>query len=493
MKKLGLLTLLLLLLETGLTGMSTVAKTAPSVNFLPNPLESKAADPLLPNPDRPLTPAERDRLTLALDELNLKATAQFTAGDPVGAFDLWNRELRLRRALGPMAEVTALGRVGAIAWQQNNGSQTRWITQRLDHIAAPLAPRAGVSGNVPAPASPPADADLLNALGWAYQQVRSPAPAIAIYQQLLASARQRHDAVQETSVLQTLGQLHLDWFQYPQAADIYQQLLAQAKAQSDLPSTPSPRPPVRRLPTSPAASPAAPATTPVLPSGLPGGLPNARSAVSPAPAPNPAPDPVTDPTLNPVNPAPANFPPAIQAQIFYLTQLAYIHEKAKQPAQAIPYQQQLITLYAAQQFPDPIPKLQIKIADNYARLGQLAPAETHYQTAYQVAQSLVQLGNASESLQKLGDLYRQNNRLDAALRIYDALVGVDFQSYNYYGMMNAYDQIGQIHRQRRNYDGAIAAFQHGLELAKRLQYREAYFNTQIQTANQPSPPSPPKP
>jgi tetratricopeptide (TPR) repeat protein len=382
--------------------LPVLSKTKPPSQFAPNPLDSKVADPLLP--DRPLTTAaERERFSQSLDALNLQAAGQLAAGDPLGAFDIWNRELRLRRALGEIAEVTALGRVGETAWQINNAPQVRWITQRLNAIAAPLQ-----ASTVAPPESPARRADLMQALAVAYQQVRSPKPAIALYQKLLADPTAQTPAAQ-TALLNQLGQLHVAWFSYPEAAEIYQQLLSRA---------------------------------------------------------------VGAPT-----------------QILYLTQLVYIYEQANQPAQAIPYLQQLIALYPAQSsanpsIPDPVPGLSLKLGDSYTRLGKLDQAEATYQTAYKMAQVQQQMGFASAALDKLGTLYRQNDRLDAALRTYDFLVGVEFQSYNYYGMMSAYDQLGQIHLIRKAYPQAIAAFQNGLELAKRLKHREDYFSAQITAVSQ---------
>ena len=50
----------------------------------------------------------------------------------------------------------------------------------------------------------------------------------------------------------------------------------------------------------------------------------------------------------------------------------------------------------------------------------------------------------------------------------------------YYGMMNAYDQIGQIQLDRKQNQQALVAFKQGLGLAKQLKYRQDYFTAQIQ-------------
>ena len=124
--------------------------------------------------------------------------------------------------------------------------------------------------------------------------------------------------------------------------------------------------------------------------------------------------------------------------------------------------------------------MKIRIGDNYQLLARPDQAEQNYQSAYQLAQSILQLAYASEALQKLGALYRANDRLDAALKVFDYLVSLEQQSYNYYGMMNAYDQIGQIQLARKQNQQALTAFRQGLGLAKQLKYRQDYFTAEIQ-------------
>jgi len=402
---------LLLWFSFATTGAIAETKAKPQVDeFPPNPLELKTPDPLLPDPKRPLSGAERKALATAMDGLKAQGTAQFKAGDRLGAFDTWNRELRLRRALGAIDEVQALGRVGDIAWNETQTPQLRWITARLDAILVSLQPPATPPTSTPVP-PPIVDAAnrsaLLEALGLAYQQVRLPQAAVTAYQQVLGEAKQRSDAKKIQETLLALAQVHLSWFDYPKAAGAYQELLAIASAKKDR-----------------------------------------------------------------------------QNEAIYLNQLSFIYEQAKQPEPAIAYQQKLITLYQALNTPQPIPALKIKIADNYQLLSRPDQAELNYQAAYQLAQPLLQFAYASDALQKLGALYRANNRLDAALRVYDFLVGVEQQAYNYYGVMNAFDQLGQIYVARKAYPQAIAAFQRGLSVARQIKYREDYFTNQIQQISQ---------
>ena len=374
-----------------------------SDQFPPNPLELKDPDPLLPGGiNRPLSEPERQKLRAELDELNNQATAKLQANDVLGAFEIWNRELRLRRALGLLEETQALGRVGDQAWKRNLPNQVRFITLRLQQIQTQVqAPKTQVS--------PTERAQVLPALGIAYQQVRSPGLALNVYQQMLTEARQGKDTTAEINLLNTIGQLHLSWFDYVPAIATYTELLNLARSRNDSENV-----------------------------------------------------------------------------LANLIQLAYIHEQAKQPAQAAPYHQQVIDFYQQTQQPQFIPALKIRLADNYAASGQLELAEQNYQDAFELAQPLLQFAYASDALRKLGKLYRSNDRLDAALRVYEYLAGVQQQAYDVYGMMDAYDQIGQIHLQRKAYPEALNAFQQGLEIAKQLNYRTEYFTEQIQKISQQS-------
>ncbi len=194
--------------------------------FPPNPLEMTTPDPLLPRPvgkqKQPLNLLEILNLATALNNLNIQATAQLQAGDRVGAFATWNRELRLRRALGLLEEVKALGRVGAIAWSENQRQELQLITGRLQTIQQQTQPQSAV-----------VNLELLQALGQAYQQVRSPQQALEVYQQILLAERWRRDPVAQEATLKTIAELALVWFDYPKATATYQQLLDLARTKGD--------------------------------------------------------------------------------------------------------------------------------------------------------------------------------------------------------------------------------------------------------------------
>jgi tetratricopeptide (TPR) repeat protein len=172
-------------------------------------------------------------------------------------------------------------------------------------------------------------------------------------------------------------------------------------------------------------------------------------------------------------------------QVTYLQQLAYIYDKLIQPERALTAKQQLAELYIKK--PDLallLPALKIAIAADYEALKLADDASQNYQEAYRLALASQQFAYASEALQKLAALYESFDQFDYALQVYQVLLQVDQQSYDFYGMMNVYDKIGQIYLKQKNYPQALTAFKQGLELAKSLKYQENYFTTQIEQATQ---------
>ncbi|WGV28737.1 tetratricopeptide repeat protein [Halotia branconii] len=364
--------------------------------FPPSPLEITTPDPLLPNltNKQPLTLQEQQRLAVALDLLNQDAAAKLQAGNKVAAFEIWNRELRLRRFLGSLAEVQALSRVGAIAWNESDRQEVQYITQRLQAIQKQTQSQKAV------------DIPLLRSLGEAYQKVRSPQPALEVYNQVLAVERQQQDTAAVVQTLKTIGELHLAWFDYPQAATVYEELLS-------------------------------------LDSGD---------------------------RLN---------------QLAYLQQLAYIYEQSKQPQQRINILNKLAAIYTNENNLTEIPELKLAIGSSYQSLGKTNPnllreAFNNYQEAYNTSWQLQQYARAGEALQKLIALYRSQGQTEEALQTSQILVETQERAVNFYGVMQAYDQIGQIYVERKDYPQAQTAFKKGLELAKQLKLEESYFNQQIE-------------
>ena len=366
--------------------------------FPPNPLEITITDPLLPNlPDkRQLTLTELQKLKTDLDGLNQEAQITLQGGDKKKAFEVWNRELRLRRYVGTLSELAALSRVGEIAGNQNEREEVQYISQRLQVIQREIAKQKS------------ADLQLWKSLGKAYEKIRLPKLGILAYEQVLILVKQQKDLSGEIETLNNIGELHLSWFDYPQAANIYQKLLALAINQGDKTN-----------------------------------------------------------------------------ELGYLQQLAYIYTRGKQTQSAIDILNKLAQVYTREQNLDKIPALKLAIAANYESLAQENPnlkqlAFDNYQAAYTTAWQLEQYARASEALEKLIVFYRSQKQVDSALQTSKILIQTQTLANNFYGLMSAYDQVGNIYLERREYAQALTAFQKGLEIAQQLKYQESYFTKQIE-------------
>jgi tetratricopeptide (TPR) repeat protein len=367
--------------------------------FPPGPLEITTPDPLIRGSvkQQPLTAEELQKLETDLDELTQQATTALQGGDRLTAFDIWNRELRLRRFLGSLAEVEALSRVGAIAWNENEGQEVKYITQRLQVIEKQMLTEKST------------DVELWRSLGEAYQNVRVPKLAVGAYQQILTLVRQQNNNTAELETLKKIGELHLSWFDYSQAATTYEELLNSATRNGD--------------------------------------------------------------QLN---------------EIGYLQQLAYIYKQAKQPQQAINTLNKLTAIYTRDNNLTQIPALKIAIAENYQSVAQGNPnlrqeAFNKYQEAYVTAWNSQQYVTASEALQKLIKLYRSQNQIDEALQASQILLETETLATDFYGLMQTYDQIGQLYLEKKENAKALTAFQKGLELAQQLKHQETYFTQKIET------------
>jgi tetratricopeptide (TPR) repeat protein len=387
------------------SGSLTLAQTKkPKLpdKFPPNPLEITTPDPLLPRSPKdkqPLTLQEQQKLQPALDALNQEAAAKLQAGDQVAAFEIWNRELRLRRFLGSLAEVQALSRVGAIAWKQNDGQEVQYITQRLQAIQKQAQSKKTTAQ---------VDLELWRSLGQAYQNLRSPKLAVEAYDQVLLVMREQKNTTAVVENLKTIGELHLSWFDYAKAAPVYEELLALATSQNER-----------------------------------------------------------------VN------------EVTYLQRLAYIYEQTRQPQQSLNVLNRLVEIYVNENNLIEIPELKLAIASNYESLAKENPnllleAFNNYQEAYTTAWQLKEYVRAGEALQKLIALYRSQGQTDEALQVSQILVETESQAANFYGMMQAYDQIGQLYLERKEFPQALTAFKKGLELAQQLKHEEAYFTGQIE-------------
>lgn len=188
-----------------------------------NPLEIgiDTSDPVIPlgYKKRELSTFEINRIKREMDRLDLSAKKELKQGKVARAFKLWYRQLKLARAVSIQAEIEALGKVGAIAWQENQGQDLRNIANRLTAIESKI----GIDK---------LSSEQLKQLSDAYQQVRYLDRAIAIYEQILANNKQQGSLAALKSSQETLGELYLANFNYQKAANTYQKLLEKALIKS---------------------------------------------------------------------------------------------------------------------------------------------------------------------------------------------------------------------------------------------------------------------
>lgn len=361
--------------------------------FPPNPLEIRVRDPLLPRSPkdkRPLTEEEKATLATALDELSNEAAAKLQAGDEKGAFEIWYRELRLRRYVGLLPEVQGLSRLGGIAWERNMPDDVQFISKRLETIRQKEL-------------KSPVELDLLQALATAFEQVRFPESAVTVYEQILALKRQQQDTATEEALLLKIGELSLGSFDYPKAITAYQQLaeFAQQKGERN-------------------------------------------------------------------------------KQVAYLKQLAYLYTKDSQLQKAIKTKQNLIEFYRNEKDFTQIPAIQLDIGTDYEAIGQLEQAAQTYQETYAFAWSIQLYSGAADALRKLIALQVSQKQIENAIEASQVLIQAEQLANNFYGLMNAYDEMGKLHVELKNYPQALEAFEKGLEVAEQLKYREDYFERKIQ-------------
>ena len=401
-------------------GSIASAQTNPPAldQFSPNPLEVTTPDPLTPT-NESLSSTQREELTVALEQLNLEAGAKLLAGDGAGAFDIWFRELRLRRYLGPAAEIAALSRVGSVAWSSSKNLELQLITKRLQAIQKQVRSQV------------PVNTELLPTLAAAFGQVRAKGPTVEVYQEILDNARKNQDILAQGQLLKAIGQIHINWLSYDKAGPVYEELATLIQENRALFAANS-------VVTNPAV---------VAGNGAP-------------------PQPVTPPT-----------------EVDTLRQLAYVYQQSKQPLKAIAAREKLASVYLNLQNPSAIPPLKIAIATDYQTLGQINLAAQYYQEAYNLAVPIQQYAQASEALDKLALLYRSQKQWEPTLRIYQMQLLLEERAYNFYGLMNAYDNIGQVYQEMADYKKALEAYQKGLEVAKRLGHRQEYFDKKIIKVN----------
>ena len=410
------------------SGVAIAQQVSPQLrqDFLSDPLTTAPRDPLLPEPEveRPLSPLELSALSDELAQLNQSAQALLAAGETQRAFELWRRELRLRRVLGPVEEFAAIQRVADLAWRNQRPVDIQLLTLRMREIwetvqaALGLEPEVEQFAQQPADESAPArllasgsnasDIAVLGAIAQTFRTLRDMDSSVEVYSQLIELSERQ--GIDSTEKRRSLAELHLNWFQFAQAADVYLALLQTARANNN------------------------------------------------------------------------------QAQeMRYLEQLVYSYQQADSFENAIRAQTDLIAIYQARDEAEKLPELLLAIAKNYRTLNRLSNAIEYYRSAYSAAQRFEQFSFSAQVLRDLGALYQSIALTDEALGAYNLLIPVEQQAYNSYGVMNAYGNIGILQRQKGDLLEALKAFERALVIANQLNLQEDYFIEQIESVTQPSP------
>lgn len=221
------LTLLALWFSLSNLGLGNALAQGQQRRGLPrNPLELGEVDSLIPEAvwrgEAGLTEAQRRSLTTRLDQLNVEALAAFSEGRVSEAFELWNRELRLRRFLGTEAELQALQRVGELAWEQDEFYQLQVMRERLRRI------QMRELDEVETP-----NLQRLMALARTYETVGARSAALELYEVVLEWARSQGDEAKQEEAWQRLGETALQDLNYEAAAQAYEALRGLARQRGD--------------------------------------------------------------------------------------------------------------------------------------------------------------------------------------------------------------------------------------------------------------------
>lgn len=403
----------------------------PPSTLSPNTLEIQTSEPIIPNlPENPenLTPLQREQVKETLEKLDLEALGYSQLGNPLKAFQLWHQEWMLSRYLGTVTEIQTLSRIAQISWEQGQKIEVQLIRQRLETILTESL------------AKNPVNLEHLQLLASAFQQTRSKADAVMVYQKIIELAHEKEDILTKGKALKSLGNIHLKWLSYEKAAVVYEDLarLIQENREAFLTAYLEFQSP----PTTPA--------------------PSGNSAITPTNTPTPEAPPTEEETLK---------------------NLVYVYDQSGKSLQAIASLEKLIAFYTNLQNLKPIPTLKSAIASHYQSLGKRNLASQYYQESYTLAIGIQQFAIASEALEKLANLYSSQKQWEAALKIYQMQLTINQQSYNLYGTMSSYDKIGQMYVQMKQDKKALNAFQEALQIANQLGHGQEIFTQKIAKIN----------
>jgi len=395
--------------------------------FLADPRTQEPRDPLLPvlPIEREYSPLEKQVIAADLDQLDQQARALLASGAPDAAFATWRRELQLRRVLDTSKEFDAIARVAEIAWARQRSVDVQLLTLRTRELWAAAKTSLG--------------AEPESQLGG--HDAGTPEDS------LISGA-----TTADIATLSELAETFTTLRDIESAVEVYEQLILLS---SDGSTTPG----VSLTADRTALKVAQQLTLAEL------HLEWFQFAEA------------TNLYLTLLSEARANGDTA--REIDYLKRLAYTYKEAKSLPNAVRAQTDLLEIYRDQRAEEEFPELMVAIAQNYRALNLHTSAIDYYRAAYRTAQKFDQFTFSAQVLKDLGELYESLALTDEALGAYTLLVPVEQQAYNDYGVMQAYDKIGQLQRRKGDDLEALKAFERGLVLATRLGIQEDYFIEQI--------------
>lgn len=391
----------------------------------PLSLDQLQPDPLLPSQDlrRDLSPLERSTLEKAIVELNQNAQTLLDQGNADQAFKLWFRVLNLARALGRSQEIKALGDIGDRAWSAGRKPELQAITQRLKSLDPSLRNDRPSHKKTHSSGDDNGNRDYSTHNYFNPSSTSDPAEVMDLgfaYQKVRNLDAAEHlysDQLKIATSLQDSAQIK----------SLLEQLVQVEW----------------------------------------GALNYAKAAD------------YTQQQLDLLRSQRATAE-SLQQERSFLLNLAFFSQNLEHyPQQAAALQEAMdLTLDLG---------FNLDVADLLNQLGQAQEAAKtpdlamqSYQKAYQFAQENQQFEIAQTVLMHLGQLQERQGQLQAAIGTYEILRQVRRYSSNLLGLLDSYDQLGQLYLQTQQRSKAQAEFEAGLTLAKRMKYREAEFEARLQ-------------
>lgn len=167
-------------------------------------------------------------------------------------------------------------------------------------------------------------------------------------------------------------------------------------------------------------------------------------------------------------------------QTNYLQKLSQINGNLLRVENAVEYKKRLVVSHTENERFTAIPMVKIAIANDYKMMDNPSEAGYYYQKAFNLAWSLGQYAIAGDALKGLGKLYQDYQELNSALQVYRELIKIEEQSYNFYGLMETYEQMGVIYQSQNRTQEARESFTKALQIAQQLRYRESDFVRKIE-------------